>query len=1749
MYPAGDLVVEYENSGVQKTPSANAVMLLDRTYSPVATSTGSVVARIQTKQYLSTTLAASRNDPTSVAIILRTLHAWEDRVAIRVAVQVKDKYGSPATTGSYALELTFEDFGNSLSQTYTNACAERQGNNGNRFATYCSVTSSPGSLWFLLSASATVSVALRVNGVLVDTATSGDTLSFVTSPVWYNPLYRSDFSSNFRSSPPGYSPSIDKLFATMPISPMYASEPFDVFIYASSQSFSIAAWRVQLYYDTTQFDIESQAVSDKFQAPAVTIDGTGITLAVAGLLCGTGCTTTQLNDVTGDVIYLAKITLKSKAGVPVGSIDTGAYPYAYEIVNYGGGIVQDKTTGVMFDYRGSKRSTGFVEIQEVVPRGIFAFPPPSNKPRGELLNSALLDGNDAVYTMVVNEYNSNDEANEGSNVVSTATSPSCSFPVGINNNVIDSVTNCVVRMTTTETDSQGGVTLGVQVISSGATMTRNIGFDVYAPQSIVILASDTNNILERITVGTTPLDASGCTSDETVYQPTTLRAIVDGVDLTNEVSFFIDDTNVIRFASGTGNRQDVVQGVTPGSTTIRLYSGAPDSLSLSVSDTQVTATVTARVVTSMSWVAKPPSTYNYPGSFSASVRYENEMNSEGDAGLIFTTLEWSDGSRSDVGYASSLGSLAFTSQISSSIEVDAPGVNGNSDDFTRVTVAQGASPMCTEQGIETRVSWCDTEIVTPDYVPIFLDLPYPISVELTVDASKLTSIVNDARLSPISVATTSGMTLVVTFQDTTTGELSYRTMTADNRVVYTAVSSCASVDNDANTVTINDDSCVGVTATVSATITLDGRPLTDTASVNVVGVDNSQTSLTFLKYPSGGVTSSIIGLIECTSDYHSVRTRLRVILTDGTLINVDNQASYSSGTPGVASVSGRRVLGVSAGTSVITGTFGSSTSGSSPITVVDSVVNPVNIVEWSVPTSGTMLSGVVNSTFGTSVTLMFQDGLVFSLGSSENAGVPAVSTLIDFESDGEYSIAVIDDDGTLELRKNSITDVRMFARLTCNAGKFDGKFTQGNLMADTLDVDLGSQLGLQFEPAQTGEIIQIDVYANPGNAYLRSISLVIETTDIGVIDPATAVWIDPATPQFPVTVNTQIPGEPNRVAVLSGASAPSGSSNKGKVFLGTIQIIAVGSGASVVFGEIQSMETVSTLGCDITQDPKPDCYAVAVEQPVVAGLGIVTVDAVSGFGANLYDELVSDVTYSFDYRRMSECDPCDGVGQVPGDVNGDCKLLSSDASALQAFIGARQTFENTGIGTDPLETYTANGQSCQWLREQLNPNRDKFTAQDGYVNNAIGKPKIDTSDVVSLIRTEVGFYRFLTGVTTECTPSGGVDVTLDLSEPDGTGGARPADGNFVDVKFEMRIDPTRTGIAATAGSIIASDPSFPPSFPDYPGGGTGSQTPLVVQAAAIGNGKFRAAISMDFQPEATEFYVSFLIETKNAQLIKTIPTSYQSLLGSDIQPYSDSGISFNPSIGSYQSLVRDTAFVCTGITPPPTPPLPSPPPPAPPPPSPPPPSPPPLPPPPSPPPPSPPPPSPPPPSPPPPVPPLCFDQELLFIDNSPREDIAFSENIGGGSAITIAGWIEVGDMSPDDGYIFQTSQSGTDLIAVQVSGGTGTTRSVRYRSKPVGGALVDVQTFNVINTNVFTHVAVVVQNVESPNNDIAIYVNGQSVFETSSPEVRIFPRDVSRNIREIGGNYIGRMRDVVGLNRALTADEVALLMRRELDLV
>ena len=314
----------------QKTPRANASVSLNRKYA-VSNFQGTVVARIQTMTFASMTVTSNKHPPVRHDTIVRTPIVWIDRIRIRVAVQTKDQYGSPETLGPFSVSMRIDDSSNGL--TGTGSCLSQIGFAGNKYAMYCYLTTSPPGNWFPLGGVADVTTELRIGGNIVSTVVDSNAVQFITPPTWYNSMYRSDGEQNDRPPPSGYDPVTDLIFATLQVSPIYGDESFDVFIYTSTLTFPVNAWRIELRYDTTKLDYVSYSSSGKFQTPLVDSSTTGVTIFSAGILCGTGCNQAQLDEVTGDVIYLAKVTLQPKTGQPIGIINTEMYPYANEIIN------------------------------------------------------------------------------------------------------------------------------------------------------------------------------------------------------------------------------------------------------------------------------------------------------------------------------------------------------------------------------------------------------------------------------------------------------------------------------------------------------------------------------------------------------------------------------------------------------------------------------------------------------------------------------------------------------------------------------------------------------------------------------------------------------------------------------------------------------------------------------------------------------------------------------------------------------------------------------------------------------------------------------------------------------------------------------------------------------------------------------------------------------------------------------------------------------------------------------------------------------------------------------------------------------------------------------------------------------------------------------------------------------------------------------------------------------------------------
>ena len=169
------------------------------------------------------------------------------------------------------------------------------------------------------------------------------------------------------------------------------------------------------------------------------------------------------------------------------------------------------------------------------------------------------------------------------------------------------------------------------------------------------------------------------------------------------------------------------------------------------------------------------------------------LSAEGDSGLLFSAVTWSDGAVEDVGVDALEGLDEIHSEVgTASIVAFPPRSVSNSDKLWKVGVAVGASKECVTNFL---VNWtvCGSTVASAS-VPMFLDIPDPSGATLTSTEAKLTAPDDDAVHQPISLKTSSGLQLILSFSDG-----SSRDMTADNRVATDNVQ-CGTADDATNTV-------------------------------------------------------------------------------------------------------------------------------------------------------------------------------------------------------------------------------------------------------------------------------------------------------------------------------------------------------------------------------------------------------------------------------------------------------------------------------------------------------------------------------------------------------------------------------------------------------------------------------------------------------------------------------------------------------------------------------------------------------------------------------------------------------------------------------------------------------------------------------------------------------------------------------------------------------------------------------------
>ena len=174
-------------------------------------------------------------------------------------------------------------------------------------------------------------------------------------------------------------------------------------------------------------------------------------------------------------------------------------------------------------------------------------------------------------------------------------------------------------------------------------------------------------------------------------------------------------------------------------------------------------------------------------------------------GTLYARMRWDDGHEEDVAYDPIVGVEELTvdptsDETSDYVAAEAP-VGGSK--FWQVGVAIGAFKVC--HPALRFVSWkvCGATIEQAA-LPMFLDLPDPTGIELTFDEPKVTSAWDDASLPPISLPTSTGFHLTVSWTDG-----SVRTFSNDSRVSYSVAEHlCGSISRSSQFVGMKSQTCL-----------------------------------------------------------------------------------------------------------------------------------------------------------------------------------------------------------------------------------------------------------------------------------------------------------------------------------------------------------------------------------------------------------------------------------------------------------------------------------------------------------------------------------------------------------------------------------------------------------------------------------------------------------------------------------------------------------------------------------------------------------------------------------------------------------------------------------------------------------------------------------------------------------------------------------------------------------------------------
>jgi len=500
------------------------------------------------------------------------------------------------------------------------------------------------------------------------------------------------------------------------------------------------------------------------------------------------------------------------------------------------------------------------------------------------------------------------------------------------------------------------------------------------------------------------------------------------------------------------------------------------------------------------------------GTLTPSTVLQQSLTKETAQGQIFFWVRFSDGNYkqiTDADFLSLTVATGFINSIALSVR------NGNNF---------GTVPRNAENGNGEMISaaWQCSDgsalVIGSGLTQVKVDLPVPTSASLTVSGSqnKLTRSgdaaegLNDGG----TLGTSLSLFVTMSYQDGSTV-----TFTSDDRTSYTSSDDTLLSVTSTGVVSVPTSSTTSGKATVTVTFPTYTAGASLSASIELEVVLYASLQIAVNPYDgSQFYTSTITTLqqVQCTGIYQRGRAKLTAVLTDGKNVDVSTStgSTVTSGTTPSISISGGSgspfiLIGEATGSSIITGGFKSTSTGSTITTtvlVVDTSVFVTAITDttsWSIELGTTSFVGTRGSTKSLTARITFSDSTQFSNFRSASWITPSTYLMFASASTAYINLAT---DGTATLLENFYDLVDLTTSSTCASASIASVSTTisvyPNLDPSARDVDLGNSIGQQFTPITTlGGESTVNVYINSETRRLQffKVTVLLETAKLQVV--------------------------------------------------------------------------------------------------------------------------------------------------------------------------------------------------------------------------------------------------------------------------------------------------------------------------------------------------------------------------------------------------------------------------------------------------------------------------------------------------------------------------------------------------------------------------------------------------------------------------------------------------------------------------